>query len=257
MKNKIVLLLLALASHSSLLGATLLQDDFNMNGNLNGQSPDVGSPWSVSGTNLSVSGGALELPSIDGEASSSFASQSNTTLYAGLSFTVTQSPSMAGSFFFSFLSGPMTIGRLFVTSTGNSGTFDIGIENNLDNPVDWTSSLNVGQQYRAVVGFTENGANDISRLWINPLTISSASVADDAETITASLGGIRLHSNDPFPSGSTGTELLVNEIYVGDSFTDAAAVPEPSTSVLVMGGAVVVLAFLRRKKLTRRWRPTI
>lgn len=226
---------------------TLLQDDFNINGSLSGQSPDAGSSWTVSGTNLTASGGALQLPSIDGEASSSFANESNTTIYAGLSFMVTQSPSMSGSFFFSFLSGPMTVGRLFITSTGSSSTFDIGIENNLDNPVDWTSSLNVGQQYRAVVGFTEDGANDISRLWINPVTIGSASVADTAETVTASIDGIRLRSSDPFPLGSTGTELTLNEIYVGDSFTAASTVPEPSTSVLIMGISMAVVTFMRRQ----------
>ncbi|MDQ8209793.1 PEP-CTERM sorting domain-containing protein [Coraliomargarita sp. SDUM461003] len=247
MKKQILILLSAIAFHSSSIATTLLQDDFNTNGSLNGQSPDVGSSWTVSGTNLTVSGGALQLPSIDGEASSSFANESNTTIYAGLSFTVTQSPSMSGSFFFSFQSGPMTVGRLFITSTGSSSTFDIGIENNLDNPVDWTSSLNVGQQYRAVVGFTEDGANDISRLWINPVTIGSASVADTAETVTASIDGILLRSSDPFPSGATGTELTVNQVYVGDSFADASSVPEPSTSVLIMGISIAVVTFMRRK----------
>jgi len=255
MKREILIAFALLVTHTSLSGTPWLQDDFSMDGTLNGQFPDVGSPWVVSGANLSTSGSALKLPNIDGEASSSFASQSNVTLFAGISFSVTQSPSMSGSFFFSFLSGPMTVGRLFVTSTGSSGTFNIGVENNLDNPVSWTSALTVGVTYRAVVGFTEDGGSDVSRLWVNPVTINSSSIADASETVVSSIDGIRLRSSDPFPSSSTGTEIWINKIYVGDSFEAAAAVPESNTLVLFTGLVVLAFVFLgsSAKSMGKLW----
>lgn len=244
-RNWILVLLALTLGGSGIFADTLLQDDFGADGTLNGQFPDIGSPWAVSGTNLSVSEGSLFLPNSDGAASSSFPSQSNGTLFAGISFAVTQSPSMSGSFFFSFLSGPMTVGRLFVTSTGDSETFNIGVENNLDNPVAWTSALSVGVNYRAVVGFTEDGTSDLTRLWIDPVTIDSDSVADTAETVASSIDGIRLRSSDPFPSWSTGSEILINEIYVGDSF-GAAAVPESNTYPFLMGFFVTAFVLCKR-----------
>ena len=152
---------------------------------------------------------------------------------------------MFGSFFFSFLSGPVTVGRLFVTPTGDSETFNIGVENNLDNPLIWTSALSVGANYRAVVGFTEDGTSDLTRLWIDPVTIDSDSVADTAETVASSIDGIRLRSSDPFPSWSTGSEILINEICVGDSF-GAVAVPESNTYPFLMGFFVTAFVLCKR-----------
>lgn len=238
MKSLLLATILICISHTT-RAAILLDDQFNTNGPLPGQTPTVGGTWAGSGTQLQVSVGALQLPSVDGSASSSFTQQSQGSTFAGISFSVTQSPSSGGTFFFSFLdSSDSSVARLFIVSSGDSSTFQIGIENDLDNPIYWNIPLSLNTTYLAVVGFSNNGAADTSTLWIDPVSQSSTSVQDASESVATSIEGIIFRGARPF-GGVTRAELSVSSIRVSDSFN--AVIPEPTIFGLLLLTAGVYL----------------
>ncbi len=224
----------------------LVYDQFNTSGPLRGQTPPIGGTWTGSGTQIQVSGGSLQLPSVDGSASSSFTQQSQGSTYAGINFIVTQSPSSGGTFFFSFLDSGFSVARLFITPSGDASSFQIGIENNQDNPIYWQTPLSLNTTYLAVVGFFDNDDADISTLWIDPISFSSPSVQDANESVATSINGITFRGARPF-NDVTRAELSVSSIRVSDEFT--AVIPEPTIScLLVLALGIFIVKQIRANK---------
>lgn len=223
--------------------AILVNDPFDVDGPLPGQNAPVGGMWTGSGTPLQASAGALLLPAVTGSSSNLFTRQTQGTIYAGISFTVTQSPSSGGTFFFSFLNSFKSVARLFIVSNGNSSTYRIGIENDLDNPVYWQTPLSLNTAYHAVVGFSNIGDSDMSSLWINPANQSSTSVQDANEAVATSIDGISFRGASP-SSTITRAQLIVDDVRVSDDFS--SVIPEPTT-ICLFGLAASVLAITRRR----------
>ena len=220
----------------------IIRDTFDTPGPLAGSTPQVGNIWQTNGGsgNLIKSGGSLELAAgVSEEVESFFAPVSNGTIYAAFNFRITTALTKPWVFPFTFrgitFSGGDQVGRIFISTT--AGGFRIGVENNMDNPTWWSTPLEQGVEYLAVLAFTENGASDYTTLWLNPTSALSPSISEPLENITDEVFGIRLNSLN----NSNGGIAIDNLVVTRDYF---AAVPEPSTLVL-LGVSVLMLAGLR------------
>jgi len=226
----------------------LIQDDFNRQGSLAGSNPNIGTTWT--GDALPVDN-AVHLGAQESEAATRFTSVKGATLYAGFDFTV-NTISALSSFPFSFLDDTITprstsIGRVFVSSRDANQSFVVGIENNLDNPIYWPDRYTVGTTLRVVVGLTEDALMDQARLWINPVSIDSPSVADITQSFITQINGVIIRStNSGFPSAA-----LLDNLYVGRDF-NAAAIPEPNVLGAVFSGIALSIVLLQRRRLRIR-----
>lgn len=232
----------------SVLGAGLfpvqaedfLFDDFNTPGVLAGSRPVLGGTWQARDAGAALTRRAGWLPIARGSAAalSSFAAVSGRQLYMGMALRVTMAPTspwiipvaLAGD----NPSAGDRVGRLFVSTAPGSGGFRLGVDNDEDHPTWWPVTLQPGQTYIVVVGYLENGAVDQTRLWVNPGSPASVSVAEPAEAVSTFVDGVEL--NVVAVSGAVELDWLV----VTDQFAVAAGAQfprAPAAQVQVKGAA--------------------
>jgi hypothetical protein len=113
-----------------------------------------------------------------------------------------------------------------------------------------TISLNQNQTYLVVMQFIYNGGAgaDVENMWVDPtLTGSSPDGTELTATGTLDLSGWLL-----IRGGSTATGFI-DEINIGNTYSDVVPVPEPSTLALsLIGGVMGLVAFCRSKALNPR-----
>jgi hypothetical protein len=187
----------------------------------------------------------------------SFSTVSNSTLWA------------------SFLVDPTgTVNKLFVLPFGNAGytvsgtNYQFGAGAYLNNVTGWTIGaqirtsgaggyaapvtmlpLNQNQTYLIVMEFTYNGGNglDTEQLWVNPTLGNSGPLGGDVTTGTVT-GTLDLSGYWFLRGGSTAAGV-VDELRIGDTYSDVVPVPEPSTLALsLIGGVMGLVVFRRRAK---------
>lgn len=227
----------------------LLVDDFSVEGSLGGTMPDVGSAW-VSDTGFNqvvVSGGKVNIPPNGGEVvSSTFATQTATTIYAGFTINYQSAGGVIYAQGPAFLTTPtgssfagLALGGGEYIPGGAFQQFAIYVSDGISgNSVYWPVSLNANVDYRVVFALTENGGSDQLRLWVNPVSVGSTSVAGSVGAIGAGVSGFRF-----IETGYAG-RYTADNLYVGTSFNAAAAIPEPTAGILLLSGLVV---FARRR----------
>lgn len=269
-------LLLIVPSLAAFAQFTPITEDFSTTGPLVGSTPDSGlGDWTRSsgGTPaLSTASGALGLAASAGESAQlNFASVNlgGGTIYMGWDFTVSADGSLntsdsvqaiagfrsgtpaSGSFELSFgVFRPSAAAQTFsgVPSTTTSqvvaGLFT-GTSLNASNTdlAEWAVVLNRGVAYRAVLGVDLDA--DEARLWINPVSVASSSVAVPFD---AAVRGVFFRQG-----GASHGEVTIDNLSVSRDFAAAAAfpvsaVPEPSASALLLGLFATSAAFTRRRQ---------
>ncbi len=215
----------ALSAIGGLHAAPLISENFNAAGILAGSSPSIGAVWqAVDGSgSLQKSSGTLRIePGISQEVESLFPDVSAGTVYAGLNVQVTSAPASPWILPVTFrgknVSGGDQVGRLYISTGTSAGHYRVGIENNLDQPVWWPTELSVSASYRLVLGFTENGVEDVTVLWVDPATESDSSISETPENITDAIFGLRLNAY----IGSSGA-MRIDNLVVTRDFLEAAA----------------------------------
>ena len=255
---------------------TPIADDFSANGLLVGSSPDsgVGTWTQISNTSpsLSVTSGALNLAASSGQSAQlNFAAGnlSAGTIYMGWDFTVATGDSIAtgdtiqaiagfrsgtaasGAFEVSFgVFRPSGSAQAFsgapatTTSQVSVGIFTGSSLNAASNDLtEWTSALNRGTQYRAVLGLDLD--NDEVRLWIAPASPASPSITIGS---TAAVRGVFFRQG-----GASHGSVTLDNLTVSQNFGVAsAAVPEPGAFSLLAGLAASAAALSRRRHRQQR-----
>ena len=253
---------------------TPITDDFSTAGTLVGSTPDSGvGAWtqiSSSSPALAVSTGTLGLAASSGESAQlNFATSnlSSGTIYMGWDFTVSASGSIStsdsiqavagfrsgtassGAFELSFgIFRPSAAAQSFsgATSTTTSqvvvGVFSgTSLNASTNNLMEWSSALNRGAQYRAVLGL--DLVNDEARLWIAPASEASTSIALGS---TAAIRGVFFRQG----AASHGV-VSIDNLVVSQDFASAAAIPEPSSFAPILALCAFGAASLRRRRSNR------
>lgn len=227
-----------------------ISDDFSTAGALTGSTPDAGiGTWTaISGTSgsIQVTTGSASLSTSTSESTQlNFAAsdQSTGTLYVGFDFVVSASGSISTSDTIQsvagFRSGTAGTGSYAVgfgvfRPSGNAISFNGGLPSTNTTQVavgiftgsflnastsslaSWTSALNRGDTYRAVLGF--NLDSDTVSLWINPASASASSIT--LSSVATDPRGIYLRQG----SSSTGN-LALDNLAVSTNFNTAAPSP--------------------------------
>ena len=254
--------LLSLSGVSSSFGAPVLSEDFNSYslGNLNGQ----GGWTAISGAGANaiqvVSPGRADLPAGTGEDDSKAFTSSlgfmadGTSFYYGL--TINMTTAQTGEYFASVSAGTSTslfYNRLFAKAT--TGGFLLGImeTSGTGSVTNYGSTvLSLGTDYRVVVAqhIIAGPLNDTLAIYVDPTDVielnNTAYVTKSwttANSETNSYGQFNLRQG---VSGA-GPAVVVDDIVVGQDFSEVAMIPEPSTMLLVGLGLVGLWTSRRRR----------
>jgi hypothetical protein len=108
-------------------------------------------------------------------------------------------------------------------------------------------TLNQNQSYLIVMEFTYNGGGglDTEQLWVDPTLGNSGPLGTDVTTGTVT-GTLDL-SGYWFLRTSTSTGGYIDELRIGDTYSDVVPVPEPSTLALSLIGGFMGLVVFRRR----------
>ena len=130
--------------------------------------------------------------------------------------------------------------RTFVTPfAGSDFTFGLSPSGSAPN-VTWATGLSYGQTYR-VVGSYANDTTLETRLWVDPVTELSTSIAA-TDSAAAAVSSFALRQ-----ASANNTQLITN-LAVGTSFADVVnPVPEPSTLGILAAGFGLLAAARRRR----------
>ncbi len=251
MKTKLMLLTAALGL-AAVTGraTTYISDDFDRaDGNLAGTDPSIGGTWtnhSGTGSFVQIDNNAIVLQHGSGsreDINSIFDGGTLTsgTIYAGFDFSVTGSNGSADEYFAHFKDDASDFtGRVHIDPANATGDFTIGISGSASSPDStWATDLTHGTTYRAVIGF--DFGTGISTLWIDASLESDTNIVSAADTV-ADLESFA------FRQSSSSETIMIDNLVVADNFS-AAAIPEPSTFVLVgLTGLAGFAAYRRRNR---------
>ncbi len=233
--------------------AIVLQDDFSYaNGNLVGQTPDVGGAWgSHSGAGsvpVQVAAGAVVLNQGSGsreDVNATFTTPvgSGMKYYAGFDLTMSgPASSVTSTYFAHFLTGTSSFGsRVWVTVPSTAG-YKLALSGGSSIESTWASDLAYGTTYRIVVAYDyDTGATTGGTLWVNPTSSASSSIA-------TTTGFQNAFTSFAFRQASGNTIQTIDNLIVANTFDEAAGItvaPEPaSLSLLALGG----LLMLKRRR---------
>jgi hypothetical protein len=256
---------------TNLSAATFVEisDDFSSVGSLTGTTADIGgSSWSnINGTSGSISTSA-GVVSLDTNASESTQANftsgtgdlSTGTIYLGFTLNVSVQSiatnatiqSIAGFRTGTNVSGNFALGFGTIRPTGaattalgvpatNTSQFAAGIfagSSASTTIAGWATPLTQGTSYRVVIGLDLD--NNSAALWIDPDSPSSTSVV--LSGLTANVRGVFLREGN----ASTGNSSL-DDLVVSESFSKAAAVPEPASFACLGGLAALGFAVTHRR----------
>lgn len=248
--NKIILTLGAASLLVSTASAvSLVNESFSYaDGNLVGQGG-----WTAhSGAGnkaIQVSGGAISLDQSSGsgeDVNTAFAAiGAGEIIYAGFDFTLasgqTVDPDANGLYFAHFKdSGFGFRARVFVTVAGSGGDFSVGLDGDGSAPsVTWASDLSFDTTYRAVVSYDFDTGN--TQLWIDATAEGDTNISDNAGSANTAIEAFAFRQASDY----TGSQLIDN-LLVATTFSEAAVVPEPSSTALL--GLAGLATLLRRKR---------
>ena len=270
MKKYLLVCVSILGGVSASFAAPAFSENFNsyVNGNLAGTTQnELGQgPWAQnnvsSTTPIQVSNGRALLGTSGQDVyaafSSAVANPDGTSFYYALTLNVI-SAQATGDYFF-HVSNPagttsLFYERLFARSSGAG--FQLGLldTSGTGSLTTWgATELPLSTDHRIVVAQNSiaGANNDTFSVYVNPtdlgvegnntayLTHTWTSV--NAETATYAAVNLRQGS------GANAANVLVDDIQVSKTFSEAAGVPEPSSIALATMGGLAMLGFLKRRK---------
>ncbi len=240
--------------------AIVFSDSFNRgDGALAGTSPETGGAWAQTGTTatnpISLSGGLVALTTTGQDVyaalGSPVANTGGTSLYAAVDLRLTAAQA-TGDYFLHF-SDPVATqsnfyGRLGARSSGAG--YQLTITSNGGGTTTFgTSVLDFNTTYRVVVAwnFVTGPANDTFDVYVNPAdpvpANNTAYIGGHTWTGNAEPGTQVSAVNFRQGTASNAPTLTMDNLVVATTF--AEIVPEPSSAILVLAGA---LGFARRRR---------
>ncbi len=243
----------------------LVQETFSHpDGGLVGQTPTPGpgAAWAAhSGAGnkpIQVSSGEVTLTQSGGsgeDVNTAFSARSGqATTYARFDFRLpggqTVDPDADGLYFAHFKDdGFFFKARTGVLSPTAAGDFALAINaesSNLGAGATWPSDLSFDTTYRVVISF--NAATAESKLWLDPVDESSASISHTGTFLNDKMSQFAFRQSNDY----TGSQIVDN-LVVGRSFKQAlTGIPEPSSVVLMLLGTAAIGLIGYRKNNCKR-----
>ncbi|MGC9451817.1 MAG: PEP-CTERM sorting domain-containing protein [Oceanipulchritudo sp.] len=132
------------------------------------------------------------------------------------------------------------------SNSGNNYSSFVGQEE-----VSSTSTFAVGTTY-TLVGKIADGSSDSVSLWVNP----TPGDPESAPLISANVGFDGLFPGNPSiiqftflaATNDAGESAFLDNLVIGETWSDVVPVPEPSTFALLFGALALSLVFLRRRR---------
>lgn len=201
---------------------------------------------SSSGNSVSFPGGNFQ------EAVLSFPTITSGSIYYSFALRLTSLPTDE-TFTFALVTGTTTYGTALWIRPSGSG-YQIGVtQRSFDSVKSYDSTVYNLNTTQFIVGrhdYVTGTTNDVSSLWINPAS-ASFGAAEAPAALLMSTGSTDRGFTDHFLlRGGTGSPAgSFDELRIGTTWASVtpAAVPEPSSSVLLLGCAATVLVLLRRR----------
>ncbi|WP_309399951.1 PEP-CTERM sorting domain-containing protein [Cerasicoccus maritimus] len=262
MDNRLILPLLAFSIVTPLVNATTLVSGFgsNADGALVGQSTPQGQTWVQFGSvanPLNVSNNTLTLTTTGENTSVNFLNGdtfSDTTLYLGFTMNLS-SVSSAGTFFTSFSSNNTTdssAGRVYVKTDGvSTGDYLLGGRTGAFGGQEYgTIDLNFNQDYRVVMAYTAAGSGATAGYTIYVDPISSTEGDNTIYHAYTRSGAASLNTVGSYQIRQDQVGGVLSNIVVATTFSEAAAIPEPTTYALLLGSLslLTIVALKRRNR---------
>jgi hypothetical protein len=252
MKIKIALAICWLTLAAHLDAQVILQDDFSYpNGLITINSSGLWVRHSGTGNDSFVRNGRLEVfSSRADDVNRPFTNSPAAVVYASFVVNMTNLPNVAGNYFGHFNSSTNQRCKLFALTGTDSApnSWRLGLSAAANSPgVIFAFDLATNVDYRLVVSFDTNAGSGI--LWIDPSSPGDPNVVTADITFPAVATGFSFRQSS---SGGSAGSILVDDLIVGNSFTDAVPTGfktptvyyQPRPSVTVNSGASTNLFFV-------------
>lgn len=198
---------------------------------------------------IQVSSGAISLDQSSGsgeDVNTPFAAiGAGDVIYAGFDLTLasgqTVDPDANGLYFAHFKDAAFGFrARVFATAPTGAGDFGIALDGDGSTPsATWGMDLSFDTTYRAVVSYDFDTGN--TKLWLNAASEGDTSISDNAGTASTAVESFAFRQSNDY----TGSQTIDN-LRVATTFSEAALVPEPSSTALLGLGGLALL--IRRKR---------
>lgn len=120
--------------------------------------------------------------------------------------------------------------RMDIVPPSGSGDFSVGISSTTSSAqATWDSDLTFGTTYRAVIKFDQTTST--AQLWINPTSSTDTSISGNSGS-SFTVGEFELRQSD----SSENETVRVDNLMIGETFSDVLTFEEPSTPALSIGG---------------------
>jgi hypothetical protein len=230
-------------------------------------SPLIGNDsWTITGTSvvnpIQVSSGRVPLANNGQDVNASIGAPltlaDGTSLYMGATINVSAAQT-TGDYFLHVGPGPAGNSfdfyeRVFVKST--TGGFLLGYAETSGGavPAYGTGVLSFGQDYRVVVAYNKVAGpqNDTASVYVNPtdnlVEGNNTAYVTKGWTSTSQetniVGTINLRQG----SATAAATLVVDDLALGQSFSDVTVIPEPQSLAVLGGLGLLALGIIRRRK---------
>jgi hypothetical protein len=181
-----------------------------------------------------------------------------TTLFYSFLIQVTDLGSLntTGGYLAGFGSGSTVFGTTVWTRSDGAGGYNIGMEKRTGTPTYTATSFTTSDVVYVVGSYTYGAevGDDVANLWINPdpvtfgLTAPTATITDNVGSDLGVLGierfFLRQDSTSETPAG-----VLFDELRVGNTYAEVTAIPEPTTTLSLLGGLGMMMLLRPRRRL--------
>ncbi len=240
--------------------AQVVYDRFETPGRLAGQTPMLGGVWtSVAGETYLLTqdvgpySGVATGPGVDEIVDSSFSPIVGKVVYVGFHLQLDSIPTSGVSAPVALtglnVSERMVVARVVIAPGSEPGRARVGIDNGSGISTFWTQEIAPGEAVRVVVGFSENGTSDVSKLWINPVGISSDSIETSAAALVGEISGVRINAGNSSNGWLRVDNLVVTEVFDMAANADYFAYSFAENSISLPEGGSVSAAVLALKTL--------
>jgi len=171
-------------------------------------------------------------------ADQSFDAESEATLYASFTLTVTDKPSSGGGYFAHFRGGSSATfrGRLFIAASEDGEGFRLGISKGGSSFADSTmldQALELNQSYRIVMSYQPSTA--ATRLGIDPVS------EDDLTLVAGDDASVRTIDQFAFRQASGIGYIQIDELKITTAFGDLTALVVPEKPVIRINNNMEIL----------------
>jgi hypothetical protein len=218
--------------------------------------PVVSGSLNVSGLQAST-GNSVTFDGAGIDEQRSFTAIASGSVWYSMAFQITSLGTLntTGGYFAGLASGTTNFSSTLWSRNDGAGGFNIGLANNTTAAnVNWAvGSLSLNTTYYIVANFDVD--NDTAAYWLNPSSANFAAGSAPIATASGLTGTVRASLDRFFlrQDSTTATPFVqVDEIRVGTTWADVTpvGVPEPSTYMMLLGGALMMVLVVRRKQAT-------